>query len=123
MKLHELGAHELIGGYRSRAISPVEVVRSVLDRIDRWEPHLHASYLLRPALALDRASEDLRAELIRRLGPSFAVADLYALYLDADSWAREVVRRALEPSSVPAALAPLIDTAFGQMASSARDRR
>ena len=55
MKLHELGAHELIGGYRSRAISPVEVVRSVLDRIDRWEPHLHASYLLRPALALDRA--------------------------------------------------------------------
>jgi len=55
VKLHELGAHELIGGYRSRAISPVEVVRSVLDRIDRWEPHLHASYLLRPALALDRA--------------------------------------------------------------------
>ena len=77
----------------------------------------------RTALAVDRAAEDLRAELIRRLGPSFAVADLYALYLDADAWAREVVRRALEPASVPAVLAPLIDTAFGQMASSARDRR
>lgn len=55
MRLNELGAHALIAGYRSRAFSPVEVVQAVLDHIARWEPHLHASYLLRPDLALAQA--------------------------------------------------------------------
>jgi aspartyl-tRNA(Asn)/glutamyl-tRNA(Gln) amidotransferase subunit A len=55
VKLHELGAAELIAGYRSRAFSPVEVAQAVLDHIARWEPHLHASYLLRPELALAQA--------------------------------------------------------------------
>ena len=55
MKLHELGAHALITGYRSGTFSPVEVTQAVLDHIARWEPHLHASYLLRPELALEQA--------------------------------------------------------------------
>ena len=55
LRLHELGAQELIAGYRSRAFSPVEVTQAVLDHIARWEPHLHASYLLRPDLALAQA--------------------------------------------------------------------
>ena len=55
MKLHELGAHALISGYRSGAFSPVDVTQAVLDHIARWEPHLHASYLLRPELALEQA--------------------------------------------------------------------
>ncbi len=55
MKLHELGARELLAGYRSRAFSPVEVAQAVLDHVARWEPHLHASYLLRPELALEQA--------------------------------------------------------------------
>ena len=57
--LHDLPAHTLLQGYRQRTISPVEVVQAVLDRIDRWEPHLHATWLLRPeaALAQARASE------------------------------------------------------------------
>ncbi len=55
MKLYELSAPELVAGYRSRAFSPVEVTQAVLDHIARWEPHLHASYLLRPELALDQA--------------------------------------------------------------------
>ena len=46
--LHDLPAHTLLQGYRQRTISPVEVVQAVLDRIDRWEPHLHATWLLRP---------------------------------------------------------------------------
>ena len=53
--LHDLAAHELIAAYRRRELSPVEVTRSVLAHIERWEPHLHASYLLRPDLALARA--------------------------------------------------------------------
>ena len=57
--LHALGAGELLEGYRRRDFSPVEVVHSVLDRIEQWEPHLHATYLLRPddALSAAKASE------------------------------------------------------------------
>jgi aspartyl-tRNA(Asn)/glutamyl-tRNA(Gln) amidotransferase subunit A len=54
-QLYELSASELIDAYSRGTISPVEVVRSVLDHIDRWEPHLQATYLLRPDLALDQA--------------------------------------------------------------------
>src|SRR5665647_157679 len=59
VKLHELGAHALIAAYRRRELSPVEVAQSVLQHIDRWEPHIHATYLLRPdaVLAQARASE------------------------------------------------------------------
>ncbi len=55
--LHDLSAHALIEAYRKRDLSPVEVARSLLDHLARWEPHLHASYLLRPELTLKQASE------------------------------------------------------------------
>lgn len=57
--LHDLPAHVLLAAYRQRELSPVEVARSVLHHIARWEPHLNATYLLRPeaALAQARASE------------------------------------------------------------------
>lgn len=57
--LHARSAHELLAGYRSGAFSPVEVVHSVLAQIERWEPHIAATWLLRPeaALAQARASE------------------------------------------------------------------
>ncbi len=57
--LHELSATELVAAYRDRALSPVEVTRSVIGHIARWEPGLQALYLHRPerALALARDSE------------------------------------------------------------------
>ena len=57
--LHELGAHALLAAYRARSLSPVEVAQAVLARIERWEPHIAATWLLRPdaALAQARASE------------------------------------------------------------------
>ena len=57
--LHELSAAQLLAGYRQRHFSPVEVARDVLEHITRWEPHLAATWLLRPeaALAQARASE------------------------------------------------------------------
>jgi aspartyl-tRNA(Asn)/glutamyl-tRNA(Gln) amidotransferase subunit A len=57
--LHDLTATELIAAYRERALSPVEVMRTVLDHVACWEPQLCALYLLRPddALAQARASE------------------------------------------------------------------
>ena len=58
--LHALSAAELSAAYRAGALSPVEVTQAVLAQMDRREPQLKASYLLRPELALTqaRASED-----------------------------------------------------------------
>jgi len=53
--LHELSAAELIGGYRRRDFSPVEVIQAVLGHIELWEHKLQALYLLRPELALAQA--------------------------------------------------------------------
>ena len=57
--LHDLPAHELLAAYRQRTLSPVEVTQAVLAHIEKWEPHIQATYLLRPdaALAQARASE------------------------------------------------------------------
>ena len=59
MALHDLSAHALNQAYGSGELSPVEVTQAVLEHMARWEPHLCATYLLRPneALALARASE------------------------------------------------------------------
>ncbi|HRP21525.1 MAG TPA: amidase, partial [Alicycliphilus sp.] len=53
--LHKLSAAELLAGYRQRQFSPVEVARDVLEHIARWEPHLAATWLLRPEAALEQA--------------------------------------------------------------------
>ena len=55
MDLTALGAVELLTAYRARSLSPVGVVRALLAHVERWEPHLHATYLLRPELALQQA--------------------------------------------------------------------
>ena len=59
LPLHAWSAAALVAAYRCRALSPVEVVRDVLQHVARWDPHLQASYLLRPEQALQsaRASE------------------------------------------------------------------
>lgn len=53
--LHELSAPSLIELYRRREVSPVEVARSVLGHVERWEQHLQALFLLRPELVLEQA--------------------------------------------------------------------
>ena len=57
--LHDLPAQDLLAAYRQRTLSPVEVMQAVLAHMERWEPHIRATYLLRPehALAQARLSE------------------------------------------------------------------
>ena len=57
--LHDLSARQLVTAYASGELSPVDVTREVLDHIARWEPHLQATWLLRPdeAMVQARASE------------------------------------------------------------------
>lgn len=40
----ELSARELSEAYRTRRLGPVEVLRALLQHIERWEPQLHALY-------------------------------------------------------------------------------
>jgi aspartyl-tRNA(Asn)/glutamyl-tRNA(Gln) amidotransferase subunit A len=53
--LYDLPAVELLAAYRSKALSPVEVTRSVLAHIHKWEPHLHATWALEGDEALTQA--------------------------------------------------------------------
>jgi Asp-tRNA(Asn)/Glu-tRNA(Gln) amidotransferase A subunit family amidase len=54
-----LSAIELLKAYRSRALSPVEAMASVIARVEAFEPHIAATWLYAPERALEeaRASE------------------------------------------------------------------
>ena len=68
--LHDLPAHALLSAYRQRTLSPVEVVTDVLAHMERWEPHIRATYLLRPQAALAQLAEYANR---LRLPPSAAI--------------------------------------------------
>ena len=57
--LHDLGASELVAAYRERRLSPLEVARAVVAHLERWEPHIHATWAFdaEATLAQARASE------------------------------------------------------------------
>jgi Asp-tRNA(Asn)/Glu-tRNA(Gln) amidotransferase A subunit family amidase len=54
-----MSALELLRLYRARELSPVEAMASVIERVEAYEPHIHATYLYAPERALNeaRASE------------------------------------------------------------------
>ncbi|HLX97258.1 MAG TPA: amidase [Roseiarcus sp.] len=54
-----MSALELVSAYRSHDLSPVEAMRSVIERVEAYERHIHATWLFAPERALDeaRASE------------------------------------------------------------------
>jgi len=55
-ELHALSAGELIRRYRRRDLSPVEVVRDALARIDRFNPIINAFVLVDREAALAAAA-------------------------------------------------------------------
>ncbi len=68
--LHDLTARQLGAAYAAGELSPVEVARDVLAHIARWEPHLQATWLLRPEAALAQAREsEARWRCGEPLGP------------------------------------------------------
>jgi aspartyl-tRNA(Asn)/glutamyl-tRNA(Gln) amidotransferase subunit A len=56
-ELHDLTAAELGEGYRDGTLSPVEVTKAVLARIEAWEPKINAMYLVHRDSALRTARE------------------------------------------------------------------
>src|SRR5277367_6515808 len=59
MQPFRMSALELISAYRTRKLSPVEAMASVIERVEAYEPHIHATWLYAPERALNeaRASE------------------------------------------------------------------
>ncbi len=57
--LHDTSATELVAAYRERSLSPLEVARAVIAHLERWEPHIHATWGFdaEAALTQARASE------------------------------------------------------------------
>ena len=55
--LHELTAAELAASYEGGELSPVEVTRALLERIEAWEPRLNAMYLIHRETALKQARD------------------------------------------------------------------
>ena len=55
--LHELAAAELAAAYPRRELSPVEVTRALLARIESWEPRINAMYRVSAQAALEQARE------------------------------------------------------------------
>lgn len=60
-RLADLSAVEMAAGYRARSLSPVEVISSVLGRIDRVNPIVNAFVTVRAEEALQEAREAERA--------------------------------------------------------------
>src|SRR5260370_3966407 len=58
--LHDLSADELSTAYRTRQLSPVEVTRAALTRMEAWEPKIHAMYVLDAVGALAQATSPER---------------------------------------------------------------
>ncbi len=59
MQPFRMSALELLRLYRTRELSPVEAMASVIERVEAYEPHIHATFLYAPERALNeaRASE------------------------------------------------------------------
>jgi len=59
MQPFRMSARELLSAYRTRELSPVEAMASVIERVEAYEPHIHATWLYAPERALKeaRASE------------------------------------------------------------------
>ena len=71
-ELYNLTAHQLSNAYRAKELSPVEVTRAVLARIDRWESDLNAMYLIDAEGALLQAEA---SEMRWRNGTSLSPLD------------------------------------------------
>src|ERR1700722_5796711 len=70
--LHELSAQDLAAAYRAGRLSPVEVTRAALDRIEACEKKINAMYVVDAAGALAEAS---RSEVRWRAGGALGALD------------------------------------------------
>jgi amidase/aspartyl-tRNA(Asn)/glutamyl-tRNA(Gln) amidotransferase subunit A len=52
-----LSAKELMDAYKTKTLSPVEVMKTVLDQAENLNPHINALYSIKPDLAMEEAQK------------------------------------------------------------------
>ena len=83
--IHELGAAELTAAYAAHKLSPVEVTRALLDRIEAWEPRINAMF----RVSAEAAIEEARASEARwRSGGALSALDGVPLTLKENIYTR-----------------------------------
>ena len=107
-----LSAVELRARYERRELSPVEVARAVLDRLDALEPRLAAFVTPTPELALQQAEAAERAYAEGSAGP-LAGVPLSIKDLTATAGIRTTRGSLLHADEVPTEDAPLVERLYG----------
>jgi aspartyl-tRNA(Asn)/glutamyl-tRNA(Gln) amidotransferase subunit A len=107
-----LSAVELRARYKRRELSPVEVARAVLDRLDALEPRLAAFVTPTPELALQQAEAAERAYAEGSAGP-LAGVPLSIKDLTATAGIRTTRGSLLHADEVPTEDAPLVERLYG----------
>jgi hypothetical protein len=77
----------------------------------------------RDLAAFERAVAAVHAELVRRVGQSFTLAELAAAWRAADRWAVDVIADAARPARAPRSVPLIVDLACARLERVARDRR
>src|ERR1700751_4264045 len=102
--LHALSAAELIRRYRKRELSPVEVARDALARIDRFNPVVNAFVLVDREAALAAAAA---SEARWKQGAPLGLVDGVPATVKDNSWAKGWPSRrgslTSDPGAIPAA--------------------
>ena len=106
-----LPAVELRAGYARRELSPVEVTRVVLDRLESLEPRLRAFVTPTPELALAHAQAAERAYAEGSAGP-LAGVPVSVKDLTATAGIRTTRGSLLHADDVPAEDAPLVERLY-----------
>ena len=78
--IHERSAAELTAAYSRGELSPLQVTRALLERIDAWEPRINAMYRVQRESALEQArASEARWSSGRPLSPLDGVSGTYRL--------------------------------------------
>jgi aspartyl-tRNA(Asn)/glutamyl-tRNA(Gln) amidotransferase subunit A len=107
-----VSASELVERYRRQELSPVEVTRAVLERIDRLNPKLNAFTTVTPDLALEQAAVAERAYQGGEPGP-LAGVPLSIKDLTPTRGIRTARGSLLDPDWVPEEDAPVVERLYG----------
>src|SRR5688572_29200280 len=106
-----VSASDLVARYRRRELSPVEVARTVLERIYRINPKLNAFVTVTPELALEQAAAAERAYQEGEAGP-LAGVPLSIKDLTPTRGIRTARGSLVDPDWVPDEDAPIVERLY-----------
>jgi len=100
-----------------------EVALQAWGEAPRSARRVRAGLDARGLAAFERAAAAVGAELVRRVGQSFTLAELADAWREADRWAPDVALDAARPEAPPRSTPLLVDLACARLQRIARDAR